>query len=275
MPPPHSVPLQWTCFGAHVVGFLHLPAKPTTQAVVIVPGGTQTRVGAHRMFVHLADQLADQGIAALRFDIRGRGDSEGDYPGFAQLDADLSAAIAALKQAVPSVRKVTLVGHCDGAAGAAFAIARNREADGLILLNPWARTVETQVVANNANSKRSLFRSDNWKRLFNGQLNIISSLKSLIRSVSSPAYVRIPATGLLADWQYAWQRLSCPTLVVTGSADRSGQEFLALLPSLGPHGNLTLKMIANGTHSFSTVDQTEALAQLLISWLRSTANCAS
>ena len=52
--------------------------KPGRLGVIILIGGPQYRAGAHRQFVHLARSLADEGIACLRFDFRGMGDSSGE-----------------------------------------------------------------------------------------------------------------------------------------------------------------------------------------------------
>lgn len=61
-------------------GMLHLPhgAGPHP-AVLLLHGLTSSRVESHRFFVHLARALAARGIAALRFDFRGSGDSEGEF----------------------------------------------------------------------------------------------------------------------------------------------------------------------------------------------------
>ena len=47
------------------------------RGVLIVTGGPQYRAGSHRQFVLLARFLAARGMAVLRFDYRGMGDSEG------------------------------------------------------------------------------------------------------------------------------------------------------------------------------------------------------
>ncbi len=61
-------------------GMLHLPhgAGPHP-AVLLLHGLTASRIESHRFFVHLARALAARGIAALRFDFRGSGDSEGEF----------------------------------------------------------------------------------------------------------------------------------------------------------------------------------------------------
>lgn len=90
-------------------------------AVVLVSGsGPNTRDEAvfdHKIFLVLADYLARQGIAVLRYDKRGIGTSTGDYANAttAEFTADAGAAAAWLR-AQPGIdaRHVGLVGHSEG-----------------------------------------------------------------------------------------------------------------------------------------------------------------
>ena len=83
---PHEEPLVFECAGEALVGILSLPATYVRTAVVIVVGGPQYRAGSHRQFVSLARCLAAGGIAALRFDHRGIGDSAGRQRPFDSID---------------------------------------------------------------------------------------------------------------------------------------------------------------------------------------------
>ena len=66
-----------------VHGMLHLPDTPKPEAgypsVVFLHGFTGSKSEHHRLFVLLARRLAQLGLAVLRFDYRGNGDSEGDF----------------------------------------------------------------------------------------------------------------------------------------------------------------------------------------------------
>ncbi len=260
-------PLVWTCQSAPVTGFLHTPEGTPSRGVILVAGGTQTRVGAHKMLTNLAEALAANGMAALRFDIRGRGDSGGDYPGYETLDDDLAAARKTFQQEMPSLSHFTLLGHCDGAAAVAFAAGRGLSCDSLVLLNPWARTAETQALAGQASNRQALFDTARWKRLFTGKLNIINSIKSLFQSLSAPDGASVPTDGLLAQWHRSWAALRLPVLVVTGANDASGKEFLALLSSLPRHAKLSLTTVPDGDHSLSSPAQTQLLHNSISSWL--------
>jgi alpha/beta superfamily hydrolase len=66
--------------GEKIFGILHRPLHAKqVPAVVICPGFAGNKCGKFRMFVTLAKELAKNGIAVLRFDYRGAGDSEGEF----------------------------------------------------------------------------------------------------------------------------------------------------------------------------------------------------
>jgi uncharacterized protein len=260
--------LSWTCEEYQIIGILQKSSAATGTGIVIIPGGTQTRTGAHRLFVSMAQELALAGYPTLRFDPRGRGDSSGSYPGFEHLAPDIAAAIQALRQAQPTLKHIVLVGHCDGATAAAFAASTEPLADSLILLNPWARTEETRQYVNAQENKKSLTDSSKWKRLLTGKVNVLQAIVSRLSGARSSGQLILPATGLLADWAIAWERLTTPTLVITGSRDTSGHEFLSLLDILPPRSSVATAMVNNGDHSFSDPTQINELISLIISYLR-------
>jgi len=89
--------------------------RPSETGVLIVVGGPQYRVGSHRQFVLTARRLAADGYTTLRFDATGMGDALGEPRSFEQLDDDLGSAIDALLASTPALRRVVLLGLCDGA----------------------------------------------------------------------------------------------------------------------------------------------------------------
>ena len=66
--------------GQKLYGMLHLPDRVDRSPVVaLFHGFTGTKIEPHRIFVKMARELMGQGIAALRFDFRGSGESEGEF----------------------------------------------------------------------------------------------------------------------------------------------------------------------------------------------------
>ena len=102
------------------------PARPNV-VVLIAGSGPQTR--DDHMLVVLADHLARQGVAVLRYDKRGVARSTGDYYGhtLANLEDDVYAVVQALA-AGKKFARIGLVGHSEGSAIAAAVAARQPEA---------------------------------------------------------------------------------------------------------------------------------------------------
>ncbi len=119
--------------GIRLAGTLTIPAGdgPHPAVVLISGSGPQDRdetVFGHRPFLVLADYLTRRGIAVLRCDDRGIGESTGDFavattPDFA---SDALAAVAFLQNASRSwiPARIGLVGHSEGAIVAPMAANR-------------------------------------------------------------------------------------------------------------------------------------------------------
>jgi pimeloyl-ACP methyl ester carboxylesterase len=109
--------------GTLLAGTLSRPKGPGPfPAVVMIAGsGPQNRdetIDGHKLFLVIADRLTREGVAVLRYDKRGVGQSKGDYRTATQADftADAAAAFVWLRRQ-PGInpRKVGLIGHSEGA----------------------------------------------------------------------------------------------------------------------------------------------------------------
>ncbi|MDD4517420.1 MAG: alpha/beta fold hydrolase [Limnochordia bacterium] len=89
--------VQFANEGQTIFGILHYPEDTTgpVPGVLILHGFTGTKVEPHRVFVKMAERLVSLGIAALRFDFRGSGDSEGDFADMT-LTEEISDAVVAV-----------------------------------------------------------------------------------------------------------------------------------------------------------------------------------
>ena len=86
--------------GAALHGVLHVPAQPTDRALVFCHPFAEEKKCAHRAMVDAARACAEAGWAALRFDLRGCGDSPGVFAE-QTLDgwrADMAAALDAAER---------------------------------------------------------------------------------------------------------------------------------------------------------------------------------
>ncbi|MVT08591.1 alpha/beta hydrolase family protein [Chitinophaga tropicalis] len=119
---------------------LTIPAnKKRFPAIVLVSGtGKQDRDGnmaGHPMFKVLADSLTRSGIAVLRIDDRGTGETNGTYETATTKDfADDALAAVAFLKTIPGISKVGLAGHSEGGAAAIIAAASSKDVAFVITL---------------------------------------------------------------------------------------------------------------------------------------------
>jgi pimeloyl-ACP methyl ester carboxylesterase len=125
-----------------LAGTLTLPqGRGPFPAVVLIAGsGAHTRdemVFGHAIFLVLADHLTRHGIAVLRYDKRGLGQSTGDYAAATSTDfaADADAGIAYLKTR-PEIdaRRIGLIGHSEGGVIAPMVAERDPAVAFLVLM---------------------------------------------------------------------------------------------------------------------------------------------
>lgn len=222
-------PVLFACEGATCVGIVHRPPTPSGIGVVIVVGGPQYRVGAHRSFLTLARALADAGFAVLRFDYRGLGDSEGEDPGFEALGPDIAAAIDAFRDAVPEVGRVVLWGLCDGATASVLYAADDARVAGLVLLNPWVHEEAAyERVLLRHYYRRRIASRDFWRQLARGRVKlldfprlVIGMIRRGFRRAGEVAPQRLAERFVAAADRYCG-----PVLLVTSGHDLTAREFL-------------------------------------------------
>ncbi|MCE3607649.1 hydrolase 1, exosortase A system-associated [Massilia sp. P8910] len=228
--------LRFDCGGDALFGIVSVPAQPARRAVLIVVGGPQYRVGSHRQFTTLARGLAAQGIASLRFDYRGMGDSHGAMRDFEVVGDDLRAAVDNLLKALPGIEEVVIWGLCDGASAAMFYAAGDPRVTGLVLLNPWVRTSGGHAKATIKHYYRArLFDPELWKKILRGQFNVAAAAGSFLR-IAGAAFGKGKggATGAAAAapvalpdrMQAALARFRGKVLLIISGADLTAQEFL-------------------------------------------------
>ena len=231
-------PLLLPCSGERLLGVLH-PAGGTL-GVVMVVGGPQYRAGSHRHFVRWARSLAATGCPVLRFDTRGMGDSSGTLHSFEHIGPDIEAAIDALMQAQPHVDRVVLWGLCD-AASAALLYLHDRpdpRVAGLCLLNPWARSEQTQARTQVKHYYRQrLMQPGFWRKLLSGQVaaGAVAGLWRALRTARTAASGSNGGPGddnattdYVSRMLAGWQTFGGPIWLLLSGRDYTAKEFLAL-----------------------------------------------
>ena len=170
--------LSFACENAPLAGSLDEAAGTT--GLLMVTGGSQTRVGSHRMYERLAKSLADNAIPCFRYDRRGVGDSAGEDPGFRGSGPDIAAAAAAFR-AQAGVDRIVGFGLCDGASALAL-FGRAAGLDALILVNPWLVEAEADApppAAIRAHYRQRLLSAEGWRKIVSGGIDYRKLLKGI------------------------------------------------------------------------------------------------
>jgi len=145
--------------GITLAGTITTPKGPGPFAGVVLISGSgphdrNSSMMGHKPFLVLADFLTRHGIAVLRFDDRGTGESDGDFAAATPEDfaGDALAAMAFLSDhAGVDANRVGLLGHSEGALAAIIATDRSDEVAFLILLAgsslPGSEALEASAAA--------------------------------------------------------------------------------------------------------------------------------
>jgi hypothetical protein len=174
-----------------------------------------------------------------------------------------------------------LWGLCDAASSALIFAHRDTRVGGLILLNPWVHSGDYSPQVKLAHYYRpSLSRSDQWRRLFSGQIKLLPAFvelakdslallgKYVLRSGSKAtgrSFVEIMLEGL--------ERFQHGTLIVLSEADLTAREFSTLIASdpawksATAKPAVTINTVLEADHTFSQRPWQEEVSRMTIEWL--------
>lgn len=272
--------ISFRCHDDWLYGVVSRPDVPCRRGVLIVVGGPQYRAGSHRQFTLLARHLAQQGVAAMRFDYRGMGDSQGEARDFESVDDDLRAAIDAFMEAQPGMHEVVLWGLCDAASAATMYAASDPRVTGLVLLNPWVRTADGLARTTLKHYYLDRLRDRTfWQQLLSGRFSYSRSLKSIARLAQTAFGGRSaqPDTAMsLPERMHAGMRaFEGRVMVIVSGADLTGREFCDMTAATPKWKRLldaptVLQRQLNGAdHTFSRRVWRDQVADWTCDWVRS------
>jgi exosortase A-associated hydrolase 1 len=225
----------------------------------------------------MARAAAAQGHPALRFDVRGMGDAEGEPRSFEQLVADIGSAIDTMFAAEPGLRGVVLCGLCDGASAILLYLAARPDprVAGLCLLNPWVRSVQSQAQTRVQHYYRQrLLQPAFWRKLLSGGV-ALRALRELAQSLRLAR--RRPAAAGGGGFQQrmlaGWQGFHGPSLLVLSGDDYTAKEFLAFTAARDDwqrrlaDAAIQVVELAGADHTFSTPASHDQLEAAMLPWL--------
>lgn len=275
--------IVFNCANCRLIGISTHPKTPAETGVLIVVGGPQYRAGSHRQFTLLARQLAEQGIASMRFDYRGMGDSEGDMRNFETVDADIRVAIDTFLKHAPKMRHIAIWGLCDAASAALYYAHTDRRVSSLILLNPW---VHTEAGASRTRLKHyylaRLMQRSFWIKLLTGKLILNNSIGDLAKSVrvagtgsgaSAPTDPRHGNAGYIDRMYDGLKYFQGKVLFILSGNDLTAQEFIELMKnnkdwkSVCQSPRIELKTLEAANHTFSSQAWRNEVEQKTANWV--------
>lgn len=284
------------CGNEHLVAVVSEPSQPLKGGVLVVVGGPQYRVGSHRQFTLMCRELAAQGVATMRFDFRGMGDSDGAMRDFQRVAPDICAAVDAFCAAVPGLRQVVLWGLCDGASASLMYAHCDERVHGLVLLNPWVRTPEGLAKVQIRHYYWSRLSDYSfWSKVASGRFPVIDSVRSFSNALLVATGIRQVATdkadaavvGDAASHVVSAQHVSLPdrmadglsrfrgkVLLILSGNDLTAQEFEGIAEGskrwrgLLADARITHRKLDGANHTFSKRVWRDQVAAWTVEWIR-------
>lgn len=272
-----------------LAGTLTLPkdCNNCSAAILISGSGAQDRdetILGHKPFWVIADYLTTQGIAVLRFDDRGVGESTGQFAGSTSADfmTDVEAAFKFLQEQEGIAKdKIGLIGHSEGGLIAPMLAAQNKEVAFIIslagpgtmgkdLLPEQAKLI---AEANGASEQEVKETYEITKKVCNliAKEKDIEKLKAKIRKIieddnTSEAEIEAALNQYTSNWfrffmsydpRKDWKKVQCPVLALNGAKDLqvpADENLRGIEKALKKNKQLKLMKFKGMNHLFQTCE---------------------
>lgn len=240
-----------------------LDEAPGAVGLLVLSGGNEIRIGAHRGMARLAGDLSAQGIPTFRFDRRGIGDSTGTNRGFESSAPDIEAAIDAFREACVGLRAIVAFGNCDAAS--ALLLHRPAAVEGYVIANPWAFPNETGLpppAAIKAHYRQRLLSLEGWRKLLTGSVD----LRKLVRGIGGLSQKKEPGS-LVEQLAHGMVQINHPVRLLIALRDGTGLAFLDAFrtnPAFDPvRARITVTEIDSSSHSFAPDEDYDILCSTI------------
>lgn len=246
---------RFRCAGETLIATLD--EAPGTTGLLIVSGGNEIRIGAHRGMAELAGSIAQAGHPVFRYDRRGIGDSSGENNGFESTAEDISQAAAAFRRDCPHLTRIVAFGNCD-AASALILFHPSAAIDALVLTNPW--TIEPDEKGGGDLPPAAAIRSRYVEKLKNPRelLRLVTGGVNIGKLVSGLAKVSAkqsqPSTSLPARLAAALAAAGVPVTILLAERDNTALAFADHWKSdrfKAARTRYTLETCPTDSHSFA------------------------
>ena len=264
-----------------LVAALHRPEGPCSSpegpkaGMILLHGWAGYRGGPHQMFIKLGRAAAQAGLCCLRFDFRGRGDSEGDPQA-----ASLSTMIADTCQAAEALAEhcgplpLALVGDCSGSEVAIGAGALIPAVQRLVLWSapPVAADREEMHRAKRSSMLsaylRKALRPETWRRLLRGEVRL-DRVSQTLRSGGLGAGELGQASDHEIDWLGRFLGFPGRMLFLYGGNDPTTPACLQHYRELTDRAGRPFEthLVAGANHAFYSLAWEQEVIDTTLEWL--------
>lgn len=292
-----KIPVAFECEGETLIGIITSPHSLSTvrTAVISLPaGGPQYRVGLARQMVKQSELMASHGIATLRFDYRGIGDSDGDFGGFDSVGPDIRAAINCIQEHLPSVKNIVLWGGCNAASAIMMNAWQYENVEGIVVSNPYLGVHDLSERAKWLHRRRRILQLSFWKKLLSGGFGVTSKIRARLNKTSTtkPVLSKVPQNTKNVQFEAAkssqlqgkgevlsvmlegLQKYSGRTLVILNDKSPQSAAFQVLVNSNRPWRQIfktrkaTLLPVSTNSDNKTSNSGESSVQQITIDWMK-------
>ena len=256
---------------------LELPDGDVCGGVVIVHGWGGCRIGPHRILVEAARSLNARGLATLRFDLGGRGQSEGD-PLATDLDAmidDATAAVDALRERIGAL-PVRMLGMCSGGNVALATAALHSGVDAVATWStyPFQEQKRGKQEAGRRGHLLKVYlgkalRPSTWMRLVRGRINLKLVRRVLFRKAEQQGEGGRNLHRSRRDVIGPLTRYAGRVLFVYGGKDPEAGEAETVFRAFCEENNISanFQTVEGANHNFYSLGWKQQVIEKTTEWL--------
>ncbi len=269
--------------GKQVYGVLHLPAdRRGDVGLCFLHGWSGTRSGPHDMLAKAARAYEQAGLPSLRFDFRGRGESEGGIfdHNLETMVEDTQVATQRLCE-LAAVERAVLVGICSGGEVAIGAGSICPEVCGMALWSvPMVAADRTAMrrrkqLDNIAEYGRKLFRLETWRKALTGRLNI-GLIRRAVLGQGGAGETAAASDGDRAPpepnipWRERFLGFDGPLLFVYGTNDPTTPDSIAHYERLRDEAGITADyhLVEGANHSYYSLPWEREVIDVTLEWVK-------
>lgn len=250
---------------------------------VFVNAGAVRRIGPNRMWTEVARQCAARGVPAVRIDLEGIGDADGDGSRYRDVSqfyvqrlVDQVTHVLGELQARDIGRRFVLIGLCSGGYLSFHAAIRHEQVSAALLVNAGALVWDSDLVIRRSVRKLDRLRQLAWwRKILQGKVRA-ATVRDVVRALAISALRSVRSSGARSPdhadagrWvDNALDRLrdDGTRVVMAFSADEGLHDELTrdgVLGRLARWPNVTLESLPGRDHTLRHVGAQQAVRDLL------------